>query len=509
MSLLLNALKQAEKKQSEVVQSVKDESESVGDVTIAQDEGLIEPGLIELEMLPDFDLSDTPAPKNPALEPPITHGKTPFEAAETVTTLADTKTTAGPVLSLAEDVATDTERPEFDLQPTATPPAASPGPKFEPTKPVPAQTLTAEPPYEPPKPDSGSLKSAADRQLAETLINLNKREKNDNRNSLRWVVAVLLIGLIAAVTYLYQLTLPPASNLYPIADAIETEVAPEDLEPAPDDYATADIAALASAPSMDATPDDNTAEGFPAASLSRKTPALTENRYPSEPQPNFRPSENDPSFSIEPAAGYTDSANAIAVKRRQRIPETAALLKEAYRAYQGRDDITATGFYKEVLSLKPHNIDALLGLGAIAERQGNAPQAKFWFEQVLASDGNNAFAQNALARLTKAANPADQESRLKSLIDKGLADAGTHAELGNVYASNQRWRDAQAAYFEAVEKQPEHALYHYNLAIALDRLNKADIALRYYRQAYHLSERQPAPFDRARILQRIQQLEQR
>lgn len=509
MSLLLNALKQAEKNKSEAVFPVKDAPENTADFSAPLDEGLV-----ELEMLPDFDLSDTsekPVPETPTLDTRIIH-------VETALTFSDTDTTVEPALSLVEGNNADAERLEPAPGPIATTPnqtettvgaaslpTATPYETPEPLEPEPAQTLAAKPEMS----DSAALKSSAERKLAETLISLNKREATDRRNGFRWMLAILLFGLISVVSYLYWLTLPPVSNPYSIAAAIETEAAQEGSKTVSYDDEAAVNAELPSAQNAVAIPADITAEDFPATTSDRETPALEENRFKSEPQPSFRPTESDRSYSIEPAAGYADSTNAISVKRRQRIPETAVLLKEAYQTYQNRDDITATRLYREVLSLKPHNIDALLGLGAIAERQGNAPQARYWFEQALASDGNNAFAQNALARLADNANPADRESRLKSLIDRGLADGGTYAELGNLFASDRRWRDAQAAYFQAVEKQPEHALYHYNLAVALDRLNKADIALRYYRQAYHLSKRQTVPFDRGRILQRIQQLEQR
>ena len=83
-----------------------------------------------------------------------------------------------------------------------------------------------------------------------------------------------------------------------------------------------------------------------------------------------------------------------------------------------------------------------------------------------------------------------------------------HFALGNVYAGESRWAEAQQAYFRAVSSDPGNADYAFNLAVSLDHLNQNKHAADYYRRALALAARGPAGFDRQRATNRLRELEQ-
>ncbi len=124
-------------------------------------------------------------------------------------------------------------------------------------------------------------------------------------------------------------------------------------------------------------------------------------------------------------------------------------------------------------------------------------------------NANHITAKNALIRLQKGQNPAENESRYKTLIEKFPDNAESYAALANIYASRQQWHQAQEAYFNAVVRSPETAYYHFNLAVSLDHLAKKSAAIVYYQKALEFSNSSETMFDIAVIEQRIQQLQEK
>ena len=115
----------------------------------------------------------------------------------------------------------------------------------------------------------------------------------------------------------------------------------------------------------------------------------------------------------------------------------------------------------------------------------------------------HAAAQAALLDLLGNTDGAATESRLKTLIDRDPSPQ-LYQTLGNLYADQKRWSDAQAAYFEAFRAAPDNADYAFNLAVSLDQLRQYAAALRYYEMA--VATGGVHRFDRAQAEARIQHL---
>jgi tetratricopeptide (TPR) repeat protein len=178
----------------------------------------------------------------------------------------------------------------------------------------------------------------------------------------------------------------------------------------------------------------------------------------------------------------------------------------AYQAFQAGDDATAGQLYQQLSQSDPRNVDALLGLAAVAARQDHADEAVSDYQRVLELDPNNSVAQEGLIVMSGQTNPTESASKLKTMITQQPNSAHLYAALGGIYADQNQWPDAQQAYFQAFNLDTDNAEYAFNLAISLDHLKKPDIALNYYQQALALLDKQGGSIDKKALQNRINEL---
>ena len=184
-------------------------------------------------------------------------------------------------------------------------------------------------------------------------------------------------------------------------------------------------------------------------------------------------------------------------------------LMQAYEALQSGDHARAKGLYEQVLQAEPRNMDALLGLGAIALNEGHIEDASRYYQRVLELDPRNSYAQAGLISIVGGADLQASESRLKQLIARDPS-AFLYFSLGNLYAEQGQWPSAQQAYFQAYQMQQDNPDYAFNLAVGLEHLGQNRLALDYYRKALDLSfKKGHANFDQSLVIQRVGQLSTR
>ena len=204
------------------------------------------------------------------------------------------------------------------------------------------------------------------------------------------------------------------------------------------------------------------------------------------------------------SASITASTNnsGVSVSKTKSQGEVSPTLMRAYEAYNAGNDNDAQKLYKQVLQHDIRNVDALLGLGAIAQRQGRVADANGWFGKVLEVEPRNNIAQAALLDNTTQSNDINSETHLKNMLAKQPDDANLHAELGNYYAAQNQWPSAQQAYFDAyrLHASANNAL---NLAVSLDQMGKPKLALPYYQRALELAQTGGNSIDKAALEARI------
>lgn len=202
------------------------------------------------------------------------------------------------------------------------------------------------------------------------------------------------------------------------------------------------------------------------------------------------------------------ATEAFKVTSKTPSPGVDPTLLAAYKAYTRGEDSIAQQQYRLVLQKDVRNIDALLGMAAIAQRQGRHADAMGWFQKVLEIEPRNSIAQSSIIGNQSDNDMIASESRLKSMLASQPGGAHLHAALGNLYAEQNQWTLAQEAYFNASRFSPNNADYAFNLAISLDQLGKADLALKQYQRALELLNQSGAGSpDRAQLEARIQALQ--
>lgn len=180
-------------------------------------------------------------------------------------------------------------------------------------------------------------------------------------------------------------------------------------------------------------------------------------------------------------------------------------LQEAYQSYQQGNYSKARKLYLAVLQEDKHSRDALLGLAGIAAQNQQVSQAKTYYQQVLQFYPKDAVAEAGLIDLQGGEMP-ENESALKNQLNQQPESSHLQFVLGNFYSRQNRWSEAQQAYFEAYRRNNQHPDYAYNLAVSLDQLGKSQAALPYYQRALTLSSNHKANFDSQIVQQRISEL---
>ena len=177
----------------------------------------------------------------------------------------------------------------------------------------------------------------------------------------------------------------------------------------------------------------------------------------------------------------------------------------AYDLLQSGQFEQARQAYEKLRVAQPGNPDVVLGLAVIAQRQNRVDEAARLYLRVLELDARNAFAQAALTSLISRADPAAAEAKLKQLITQQPA-AYLHFALGNLYASQGRWSEAQGSYFDAQRLDSGSADYAFNLAVSLEHISQPRQAADYYRRALQLAQGKAVSFDPAQARSRLQHL---
>jgi len=182
-------------------------------------------------------------------------------------------------------------------------------------------------------------------------------------------------------------------------------------------------------------------------------------------------------------------------------------LTHAYEALQAEKLNDAQRDYEQVLRSDAKNTDALLGLATIAARQGQSENATALYLRVLEADPKDVYAQAGLINLKGQGDPVFSESRLKTLLASQPESPALNFALGNLYARQTRWSDAQQAYFRAYTAEPDNADYLFNLAVSLDHLRQNKLAAQYYAMALNAAGNRSTAFDKAQIKSRILELQ--
>ena len=346
---------------------------------------------------------------------------------------------------------------------------------------------------------------AGDRATARKVFEAKFREPNP-----RMPFYITMGGLgafaLGTVIYFYLQLRPPPPLVNANPPRQSNEPAPPAVAGAPLPSATvpasAAIPGMPTAPSI-AAPLPASPAPVPLAAAPR-APALAPRPEPAPEVPRLKPQPQ----RVRPAPAIAASAAPAPAPIAPRVePQVNPRVESGYAAYLSGDAAAARKDYQQALTDDPANRDALLGMAALDVRAGRFELAEAAYLRLLQANPRDAAAHAGLVALRAGrVDPLVAESRLKSLLN---AEPGAYAlsfALGNLYAQQGRWAEAQQEFFKAAGAEPDNADYAYNLAVSLDHLRQPRLAREYYQRAVTLGEKRGASFDIAAARARLAQL---
>lgn len=218
--------------------------------------------------------------------------------------------------------------------------------------------------------------------------------------------------------------------------------------------------------------------------------------------------ENKPVVDKPNEAIISSSSELLKISKNTISLKQNAMVNEAFKAYQAGQLDSAESLYRNALQDAPENRDIHLGLAAIAINKGDRKSAYTHYLKLLDMDPDDAFALSSLISLSKNSDPIKDESMIKTLIHKEGKVPYLYFALGNVFAKQDRWAEAQQAFFDAYSLDSTNPDYVLNLAISLDKIGQYATALDFYNVAIALAQHATVKFDLSSVNDRIQILNQ-
>jgi tetratricopeptide (TPR) repeat protein len=338
----------------------------------------------------------------------------------------------------------------------------------------------------------------------------------------KWYIGLGSVSflMLLGVTYLYWQNsllanrsglLGQAANNLPAPAPMPAPASVPNVEPniaasaaSTGDATMASAASLASTSSASTLAAEASSKQSPSKALD-KTISANEKSLDLSRQSN-EAQKNSSNSASNLSSHKVNDGNAIQIRKGNSGNQINPALNTAYQAFLSGDVASAEKHYQSVLAQEPKNHDALLGLAALALNQRNADKAGGYYGQLLELDPNDPDAIAGLTSLQQG-DPAQSESRLKKALSLHPNAAAILFALGNLYAQQARWSDAQQFYFRAYATQATNADYAFNLAVSLDRLNQSKLAIDYYQRALEAGQTGPGNFSRGKVQQRIAELE--
>ena len=374
----------------------------------------------------------------------------------------------------------------------------------------------AAPPPPPPQPQAAQRAEApgvqaAERAAARQVFEAKLREPNPRLPFYITVGVLAVLGVCTAGYFWYQLRPPPALvNSDPPRPAGEQPVVAAPTAPAaaapqastaPAQTASPGLPGLpAASPPAPPSPPSGVPSVSPQAPVPDAKPAATRAPSTAKKEPLRRAARSEP-------RGTELLRRESPISTRHPAPRIDPDVAAGYAAYQAGDLAAARDAYRRALGDDPLNRDALLGMAAVEVRAGRYAAADALYRRLLEADPRDAHAQAGLLALRgDEMDPVAAESQVKTLLGQDPDANVLYFTLGNEYARQGRWGEAQQAYFKAYSEDPDNPDFAYNVAVSLDHLRKPRLALEYYRRALTLAAKRSASFDQGSAQKRVKEL---
>ena len=288
----------------------------------------------------------------------------------------------------------------------------------------------------------------------------------------------------------------------PVAAVLPPPPEPALVQPPAEPATAASVAPLAAAP----VPAPTAASNAAVAALPRTARNGGSPSQGAAPARDRAPlaSTSQPVPRAATAGAKTPEAAPSAMAQSALVRSTAnRQLQQAWEALGSADSARALALYRDVLTERPDDPDATLGLAVALHQQKDLPAAWSAYQRSLQLWPDNATARTGLLAILSVSDAATAESRLGEWVQSNPRDAAAQAALGNLLGRQGRWAEALPLWARAQSLDPTQAIYAYNLAVALDRSHRYPQASQQYQLALQLGG---AGVPVASVRQRIDEL---
>jgi tetratricopeptide (TPR) repeat protein len=335
----------------------------------------------------------------------------------------------------------------------------------------------------------------------------------------RWLLVSLCVLMVGSAVVFYYYSVTPVARDIPspmVARGVETVIYGQDLQ----NLIPAEIAAVADSMDISGTADsvvvveDALVEPLPESVADVIVVTTIEEPQQVEQIPVTVDSIST-TTAVLPAPAYIPPPvmqappAMIRISRSMRQADEGRLVSEAFAAYQRGDLDLAKTRYEQAYVQSPDNRDVLLGLAAIASKNGDTIRAIQLYTRLVRINPLDNVARAALLAFQQGDNVPASISSIKSMLFESPDQPSLYFSLGKLYAEQTRWSEAQQAFFDAYRLDSSNPDYALNLAVSLDRLGQSRSALDYYNAALQLAYTTPAGFDAVAVSERIRTLEAR
>ncbi|MEQ8288323.1 MAG: tetratricopeptide repeat protein [Gammaproteobacteria bacterium] len=381
---------------------------------------------------------------------------------------------------------------------------------------------------------------------AKTVFNAGRANKK--KNSFKWgIFSVLVILAVGSFAIFYYFSITPVARKMPppdvargiestpaaiprippvssdsvsgtliaresaVGDVAETEI--ETVEPALVETETATVVAnVEGSEAADVEMTDSGTEAVDAMAdvQVQPEPEATAATLPPAEESVADVTEQEPVEQTPVATQLPEyielDQQSMRISKESRDDTEAVLVRQGFDAFQRGDYGMARSLYQDALSIDADNRDAHLGLAAIAIKFNDLQEAFTHYKSILNVNPDDAMAMSALQSMNKNVDPVKAETAIKLLLQKEADNPYLYFNLGNIFARQQRWPEAQQAFFDAFRLDDSNAAYAMNLAVSLDYMEQYAAAIRYYKSALELALAGDASLDAGKIQQRINSL---
>ncbi len=163
-------------------------------------------------------------------------------------------------------------------------------------------------------------------------------------------------------------------------------------------------------------------------------------------------------------------------------------VEDGWHALQSGKLDTAAEIFRSAYKENRNDINVLLGLAAVSMQSKQTADAANYYERILELNPYHPDAIAGLALIRAPADPLGWESRLVVALQQNPNHAMLWSALGIAKFHRSLWREADYAFAQAANLEPNKAEHIYNRAVALEKQGRYREAMLFYREALRLSQ---------------------